>query len=226
MITIIFKFLIYLKLYILFDYLLGDYFKGKYYLIHSINNLIVTYLTFSDLLICYYDFLNLNKYKYNSNIIYLTYALHAYHIIFYFKKLRIDDWLHHILMCCIALPVSFICNYGPILSHCLFFLTGLPGFIDYFLLFLSRNKYIYKITEKKINTYLNLWIRCPGSIASTTIIILSANVYHKRLSFFQYFMSIISSLLVFWNGIYFMNQVVQNYNYIIIKKKFLKKKIE
>ena len=226
MIIIFFKFLIYLNFYILLDYILPSNFKGKYYLIHSINNLIVTYFTFSKLFICYYDFLNLDKYEYVTDVISFTYALHAYHIIIYFKKLRSDDWLHHVLMCCIALPVSFICNYGPILSHCLFFLTGLPGCIDYFLLFLNRNNYINKITEKKVNTYLNLWIRCPGSIASSTIIILAANIYRKKLSSLQFSASIISSLLVFWNGVYFMNQVVQNYNYTIIKNKLNIKKIE
>ena len=194
------------------DYLLGDLYKGKYYLIHFINNIFITYYTFLDVI---YTFTEFNNNYQNCIINYsptvITFSLHLYHTIIYYKKLQFDDWLHHILMCCVALPLTLLFNPGYLLGYSLFFLTGLPGGINYLLLFLTRNKIITRMTQKTINTSLNLWIRLPGCISHTTITLLYLiNNFHD---FYLYEMCLIMLItsIVFWNGIYFMNQVVQNY---------------
>ena len=43
---------------------------------------------------------------------------------------------HHILMIGIALPIGWFVDSKSLLGYSLFFTTGLPGGIDYFLLFL------------------------------------------------------------------------------------------
>ena len=69
----------------------------------------------------------------------------------------------------LALPLGIVSNSGFLLGYSLFFLTGIPGCIDYLLLFLTRNNFIEKITEKRINNYVNLWIRCPGCVSHTAL---------------------------------------------------------
>ena len=46
-----------------------------------------------------------------------------------------------------------------LLNHSLFFLTGLPGGINYINLFLTRNRCMQRLTQKRVNNSLNLWIK-------------------------------------------------------------------
>lgn len=185
--------------------------EGRYYINHFIGNMMIVYNTFDCVInsysqsnICGYDTLNIAR-----NI---TYALHIYHIIWYFNKLRRDDWIHHLLMVGIVLPISNLNNEkANIIGHCLFFITGLPGGIDYILLFLVRNNIIAKIAEKNINRLINLWLRCPGCIASTTLILIETSIHSNTLSYSEILGSYFVMGAIYWNGIYFMNQVVSNY---------------
>lgn len=194
------------------DYILTKFnIKGTYYFNHFIANLFVMYYTFADLLVCYSNIYEAIKYPTNYNAIQYIFSIHFYHILYYFNKLKFNDWLHHILMIFVALPISLQSSNGAILSHSVFFLTGLPGCIDYFLLFLNRNKLIKKKVEKKINKYLNLWIRCPGCIVSSTFIFqhLALN-QPNQLHYYKFSLATIG-ILIYWNGIYFMELVVNDY---------------
>ena len=193
--------------------------EGRYYFVHTICNFLIINLTWSDVLATYFDFANFYDYPMNYRAAMLTFGLHLYHTIWYFKKLRFDDWLHHILSVGIALPLSMATHAGTLLGHSLFYLTGLPGMIDYFLLFLNRNGYLAKLTEKKVNCLLNLWLRCPGCIAHSALTMVGFNMLDSTLTTYARNTSIITALIIFWNGIYFMNQVVVNYALINTKKK-------
>lgn len=212
---------------IFLDKSIGDKVQGKYYLIHSLVNFFIVIFTFSDVLNIYYDFDNSTTQNINYFPTMITYALHFYHVILYYKKLRKDDWIHHILMVTVALPIGCLTKSGSFLNHSLFFLTGLPGMIDYLLLFLVRNNCINKLTEKKINKQLNLWIRNPGCIAHSCLTILAFFKFYDNYSQLQRIMIILSAILVYWNGIYFMEQVVSDYQKNIdnIKYKKLKNKV-
>ncbi len=217
-------FLCFLMIYVIIDLLLGKYVKGKYYLLHFINNMIVVYYTYLDTIFIYVDYYNNILLDASEMPIIITVALHIYHIVLYYNSLRFDDWLHHILMIFILIPLSIYLDAGILLNHGLFFLTGLPGGIDYLLLFLNRNNFILKITEKRINTKLNLWIRCPGCIAHTVLSILCISLRCQIgvVTNIQLFLSFFAAFIVFWNGIYFLNQVVSNYainQYLLDNKK-------
>jgi len=183
-----------------------------YYLNHFIVNSLIVYYTYDDLLLCYTDLNNINKYDMNVDIVEYTFSIHLYHIIIYYNKFYFDDWLHHIIMILFTLPMGLYFNTGPIMSHCLFFMSGLPGGINYLLLFLQRNDFIKKKTQKYINYHLNIWIRNPGCIASSII----TYFYYINFINFNYdinnFFVIYIILSCFWNGVYFMEQVVRNYN--------------
>ena len=211
----------YMIIFISIEFLLKDL-QGKYYFNHCIANSIVTYLTVNDVYLTYTNLPNFSKYTINYHAVSIIFALHFYHIIIYFKKLRFDDWLHHIIMIFCALPLALISNCGFLLGHSLFFLNGLPGAIDYFLLFLTRNNVLDTLFEKKINNYINLWLRCPGCIAHSALsiaafmcevdsefIYVSNNIKYINKDYISCFLTALST---YWNGIYFMNQVVVNYN--------------
>lgn len=199
--------------FILFDYYFSN-FNGVYYLTHSFCNLLIVLLTYSDVLTIYSNPNTILEMSNSDIAACLTYGLHFYHLIWYFKKLRFDDWLHHILMIFIALPIASYFGPTRILGHSLFYTTGLPGMIDYLLLFLVRNNYINRLIEKSINRYLNIWIRCPGCIIHGFLTIMYiSNIY----SVLDRILALITGILVYWNGIYFMDQIVGNY-YIEKKK--------
>ena len=194
--------------------------EGRYYIIHSIANGIVVYNSFQGTIDSYNIIntnININTIN-NINICRsIIYSLHIYHIIWYFKKLRFDDWLHHILMVGVELPLTIFIPQSNIILHSFFFINGLPGCIDYFLLSLNRNNIISTYFEKKINTLLNLWVRCPGCIMNITLIIISTIMIYDTLPLYSIIAMYIIIITIYWNGIYFMNQVVVDYN-IYIKK--------
>jgi hypothetical protein len=208
---IIYVFLLVL-LFIGIDYLSSIKFSGNYYLVHCICNLLIVIITLNDVIKVYQNPLFGSEV---SNAIYasiLTYALHFYHIIWYFRKLRFDDWIHHGLMVFIALPIANYFGSNRLLGHSLFYTTGLPGMIDYFLLFLVRNNIIAKITEKRVNLYLNAYLRCPGCIIHSFLTFLFIQGLSNT---FDIILGGLTALLVYWNGIYFMEQVVGNYHEVM-----------
>ena len=125
--------------------------------------------------------------------------------------MRFDDWLHHGLMVGVALPLTEIVPSSTILGHSMFFINGLPGMIDYTMLFLNRNNMISKYTEKSINRILNTWIRCPGCVMTTGFILMNIGIKYDLMSIQQKVASFAMAGCVYWNGVYFMDQVVRDY---------------
>ena len=188
---------------------LMEYFnvEGRYYVNHAIANAAIVSLTAKDTFDCYLmKFDATNESLRNPKAI--VYGLHFYHMIMYYKKMRFDDWLHHGLMVGVALPLTEIVPASTILSHSMFFINGLPGMIDYSLLALTRNNYIEKHTEKRVNRLLNIWVRCPGCVMTTGFILMNIK---NTMSIQQKIASFVMAGCVYWNGIYFMDQVVRDY---------------
>ncbi len=197
------------------DYLLKKInIEGRYYFNHVICNSIVVYNTYNSM-IASYNIMELIKPEQlvSLQLARITvYSLHIYHILWYFRNLRRDDWIHHILMIGIVLPLTYIVPQSNVIGHGLFFTTGLPGLIDYSLLFLNRNNIIHRFIEKRINVFLNLWIRAPGCIMNTCIGSMNIITYYNQFNNYQLNASMIILSSIFWNGIYFMEQVVSDYN--------------
>ena len=194
------------------DRKLTNVYEGRYYLLHSINNAVITYCTYPAVIYSYTNLDTFNEYERSIAAPVLTAALHTYHIIEYKEKLTYYDYIHHGSMCMVALPLGVYVNSGALLDHSLFYITGVPGMIDYMMMFLVRNKKLNKMTQKKINTYINLWLRCPGCVSlstlTTVVYVNSSNLIFDEI---QSAMVIAIIFLVFWNGVYFMNLVVRDY---------------
>lgn len=182
--------------------------EGIYYAVHSIHNAIIVYSTLPEVVVSLTDLPAAIHRPVNLFALQICAALHIYHILYYYKKFRFDDWLHHILMIGIALPIGGIVPSGTMLGFSLFFTTGLPGGVDYALLFLTRNLWLNRETEKRINTWLNVWIRSPGCVAQATLSIVALNMNAAVLSTAEWYSGLVAGLLNYWNGQYFMQQVV------------------
>ena len=196
----------------------GDYitnalgFQGAYYLIHAVHNLAMVRATASDVFLTFTDFHNLQHYSPNYYAASLCFALHFYHITLYYNTLRYDDWLHHGLMIFIALPLGLMLPSTTLLGYSLFFSTGLPSILDYLLLFGVRNGWVQRITEKRVNRFLNLWLRSPGCVSHAVLTLAYIYSAADNDGFWQMkTIGLLPPLLMFWNGQYFMAQVVENY---------------
>jgi hypothetical protein len=135
--------------------------NSRWFLMHTIANTYIVWYTFNDMLsLIINPLLDINMYVNKPSFMVLS--LHLYHIIRFFKKLTIDDWWHHILNCFLVLGLVWYYEFGIIVNYFIFYMCGLPGGIDYLLLTLNEIGIIYRLTEKRINKYLNMWIRLPG----------------------------------------------------------------
>ena len=89
-------------------------------------------------------------------------ALHIYHCLAF--KLSGADIFHHAvfvtILCGLAIPYKH--TGGVANNFGCFFLSGLPGGMDYVLLVLMQHGLIDKITEKKWNAVINVWLRGPS----------------------------------------------------------------
>jgi len=195
----------------------GDNNKNRrWYLIHALTNTFLVYYTFENLIECYYDPLSLII-KNNSNeditAINTVVSLHLYHIFSSYKNLTFIDWVHHIVSCIIVCTIAIFFLSTKMINYGIFFLCGLPGGIDYFLLYFNKLNLIEKLTEKRINVYLNMCIRLPGLLWG--FIISYVCVIYKDLnndiSTFKIVALFIINILNCINAIYFSIRVVQNY---------------
>ena len=182
----------------------------RWFFIHSIGNLIITYNAFPDVMICFNDPLNCYKLSWSSYS-YFTFKfsvlIHLYHAILF--KLNKADRLHHILMCGICGPLTYYLKV-KISILALFFLSGCPGFIDYFLLYLVKLNKLESMYEKYIYVYLITWIRAPGLCFTTLMSIYGLkNLYYDDLN--RFLMLLIVAILTFWNGQYYMMRTCIDY---------------
>lgn len=179
-------------------------FQGVYYLIHGIHNAAIAWLTVGDVVATFTYFPKLDDFPRNDTAAAIVLALHLYHMVIYWRKLRFDDYLHHGLMIFVALPLGVYYESSTLLGYSLFFTTGLPSILDYFLLFGVRNGWVHPMSEKWVNSCLQLWVRAPGCVSHATFS--AAYLLSKRGEAPLIVWAL--PLLTGWNGLYFMSEVL------------------
>lgn len=187
----------------------------KWYFIHFAGNMAIAALTLNDTIlttlnplqsmdtIVSWDLLDC----YQSYPIVIMSSLHIYHILVYFNEMILIDWIHHILNGFFGGSLCALFIKAPIVNHGLFFMCGLPGGIDYGLLFLDKLGYISRKTEKNANVYLNNWMRAPGIIFNCFTGYMN---YIYTLMNYSQFVLITIFFLNMWNAIYFSERVTYN----------------
>jgi hypothetical protein len=182
--------------------------EGVYYAVHTIHNAGIVYLTAPEVYRTLTDFGSVATAPTNYFAAEIVFALHLYHCVYYWRKFRFDDWLHHILMIGVALPIGIAVPSGTLLGFSLFFTTGLPGGIDYFLLFLTRNFWINRLTEKRVNAWLATWIRAPGCVAQAALTLALLSTQNTASAPNYVWLAYLTAGLNYWNGMYFASQVL------------------
>jgi hypothetical protein len=191
------------------DYLLTICrFQGTYYAIHAIHNTAIAFLTAPDVINSFTNFSEIHTYPINYDAASLVFALHFYHIAIYRNKFKTDDWLHHILMIFVALPIGLSVPSGSLLGYSLFFTTGAATILDYILLFGVRNGWLHPLTEKRVNHQLQLWIRAPGAVSHATLTIAFRLIKREEA---VPLLAWIPPILTYWNGLYFADQVIADH---------------
>jgi hypothetical protein len=185
----------------------GAGYHKPYYAVHVVHNAAIVAMTLPDLVRCFGSLSMVTWYQPCHFAALLCYALHFYHIKDYWRSFHPDDWLHHGLMIGVALPLSLFVDSGALLGMNLFFTTGLPGGISYALLFAERNGWIERVTEKAINVPVHVWLRAPGCTAHAALTTATMLSSHSATSW-QKAIGLLIAGLTYWNGQYFMQQVV------------------
>jgi hypothetical protein len=184
---------------------------SRWFYLHSLTNCFITYYSLTDLVTCITNIDSCYKIKWNyySYITYnLSILLHIYHSLFF--DLTNDDKLHHILMVAICGTLCYIQN-SILSSFALFFLTGLPGAIDYLLLYLVKQGVLNPLFEKRAYTYISAYIRAPGCTLTLAIGIPAVIKYYNTEQYLNSLMILLIILLIYWNGQYYLIKSHESY---------------
>ena len=143
-------------------YFFVDNEKSRWFLLHSIGNIWCITSCYKEILMGFTHPENLYSTPTTFEGYHIAIALHAYHCIAY--KLTKDDIFHHIVFMVFGAGYTIMMQPYIISSMPLLTLNGIPGAIDYTLLFFVKQGVVEKSTEKYVNALLNSWFRNPVSI--------------------------------------------------------------
>jgi len=179
--------------------------KEQWFQLHALINACIVYFSYNDVYDCLMD--PTVSIQPCSNLFAGSFALmlHSYHS--YAYQMTYMDKLHHGISVFLSTPLCLLYQTKGI-SMYYFFGTGLPGGIDYFLLSLVKQKKLGSIKEKKINSYLNTFIRLPG-LAIASYLIWKDAIQHP--SKIIHYSNRLLALLVFLNGTIFGKMAIENY---------------
>jgi hypothetical protein len=187
--------------------------KARYFILHLCFNIFVTFLTLEDAINCLKNPINSLDTKYIYSGILTTgcaTGLHIYHII-NFKIKGLEEILHHLISAITVPLIGIYSPYGRTLPLCNIIMCGIPGGIDYFLLFLLKYNIIRKITEKKLNRYLNLFIRYPMMYLIYYIFLISFINSKYSYNFYTKILMFTGITLHLLNSAYYCDKVIGNY---------------
>jgi len=178
----------------------------KYFLLHFLVNMYIVHLVWRDALETIWNPLDFKVAEIYPSFIAVLF--HTYHLLFY-NDIQRDEKLHHLVNVYVTSPLIWF-NYNKVCNFALSIMMGLPGGITYGLLFLKDINAINPITEKNISASLNLWIRCPGAICVAGVIYIQMIYRTDIFNGLCFITGIVSIVGTYWNGIYFMQTIVES----------------
>jgi hypothetical protein len=134
-------------------------------------------------------------------------AIHLYHILAF--KLRATDIFHHVtfvsVLCGLAIPFKH--RGGAANNLGCFFLSGLPGALNYLFLVLSYHGKMSRHAEKKWTARVNVWLRGP---AMSIYLFLGAQALLRGKYTTPLWSLLVVVFLHFTNGQYYAQQTVES----------------
>ena len=182
--------------------------KARWFQLHAFINMIVTILSFQDLMFVMSDPLEAITEYCDRRVSILVFYLHLYHLIA-FKKITRMDYIHHFISAFILGIPSTLFYHNKLLNACNFFVCGFPGFCNYAGLTAVKHEKIKKITEKKINSFLNIYIRQPGILFTVVLNYIAARYNYDQNT--PPWLFKIVGLVLFWNANFFSYEAIYNY---------------
>ena len=84
-----------------------------------------------------------------------------------------------------------------------------PGGLDYLMLVLVKEGSMKPLEEKRINTVLNVWCRCPFLVCTVCLTYVQLHIHQPPVHIVA--IRCFCMAINWWNGLYFMERVVSNY---------------
>jgi hypothetical protein len=153
--------------------------KARWFSIHAFANLLVSVFSIPALVQWLSDPVTSMSYEkfpsppifdasqlWHENTLWVTamvLAVHIYHVVA-FTAVNVSDIWHHLLFVPAIGGSGLLLPWGPLRQVLGFFISGLPGGIDYFNLVLYRHGMMSKTTKKRVSMLLAIFIRAPGLI--------------------------------------------------------------
>jgi len=193
------------------DILYARHTKARWFALHVIANVWISILCLPDL---WYLASNpieaLTQTSVNHWPTSLVFSVHVYHMCF-FRNLQWIDWLHHILMVVIGAPMLITGEVGPLMNFNHFFMCGVPGGVDYAMLFAVKHGWMEPLQEKHYNLAINVWVRAPALVATAVLALIQVHVQSGVVPWVST-VRVLLMVLAVWNGLFFMERVVGNYH--------------
>lgn len=190
----------------------------RWIFLHAVANFFVVLAHFDDVLNVYRHPLDCMNHSPDTTGTMIVLSLHIYHVLFFYKSLEMTDWVHHIVMCFIVLPIGYFLQPGSLLGHGAFWASGLPGGINYIMLVLVKLQKMKEENQRRINGYLHLYMRAPFCLFHSLFSYLTFIRWHDTFLTIQKnemwllycFATIVTFLAFYWNGMYFAEEVVKS----------------
>ena len=136
-------------------------------------------------------------------------AIHLYHCVAF--PLRAEDIFHHLtfvsILCGLAIPFKWV--GGVANNFGCFFLSGLPGGIDYVMLTCVAQGWMNKMTEKVWCARINVWLRGPSM--SCYLLLGWISFIHDSSRKYHWTVLFVIVMLHFYNGQHYAEQAVASY---------------
>lgn len=183
--------------------------SARWFMCHSAFNCVVVLTSFRDVFAVFMSPLcSLAVPMHSWTPAYITIAGHFYHAVGWTMKPH--EIRHHVIFSGFGGIITLALRWGPLMNLALFFVSGLPGGIDYALLCAVKVGRMPRLREKQINTFINIWLRIPGLV--TVGAFAWCCLLHGMSDRLPTAVLVVSILLSLANGLYYGEQVIGSYH--------------
>jgi hypothetical protein len=139
-----------------------------------------------------------------SDVVFVICGFHLYHVATQWWRLSISDWLHHLVSVGASTGLFLQCDHA-VGCAILFFMCGLPGWVDYTTLMFRKAGWTTVLTQKRISSLVHVTIRMPG-ILWCCVVAYQIGLDHPNRRYFWG-----TCILSAANGLYFGYDAIRAY---------------